>query len=477
MHRLRRVPAPLLALLAATVVCGLSWTLAIPALQGPDESSHIAYVQRIADAHQIPWGGHAEILEASFGPSVSSEQRTAWVWAGLEPLRGNTAAVPLWTAADEAIYLRRARQGASSVRTDGAGSPSYRNPPLAYLYSAIPYALASRGSYFDRVYLMRVANIPLLLAAVLFTWLLAGELFGRARGRQTVAAAAVAMHPVLTDTVSKVSPDAMLIAASAAALYCCARLVRVGLTPASLLCLIGACAFAGLSQGRGLAIALPAIAAVLVAVWPGPLARVSRRRRSAVAVAGAAVVVLVIVVVAARGSVSAMAGFGSYLWQFYLPALPGMSPPPGLPWGVHQVFLERFFATYGQFEVSLPSSLTSLLRGVLLAGLMLAGAALIHHRAALRARAGLAIVLTTAIAGTLLFLHAGAYRSLLVNPADPVITGRYLLAVIPLYGIGVAGALTVLPRRLEGAGAGAVLAGVAILQVSALGHVVERFYA
>ena len=59
---LRRLPAPLLALLAVTALEGLAWLVAMPAFQGPDEGRHIAYVQKIADAHTIPWrSGHGRI--------------------------------------------------------------------------------------------------------------------------------------------------------------------------------------------------------------------------------------------------------------------------------------------------------------------------------------------------------------------------------------------------------------------------------
>jgi hypothetical protein len=58
-----------------------------------------------------------------------------------------------------------------------------------------------------------------------------------------------------------------------------------------------------------------------------------------------------------------------------------------------------------------------------------------------------------------------------------VITGRYLLMLIPLYGLGVAGALSALPGRLRGGVTGALLAFGVLLQIGAFGLVVERFYA
>ena len=48
--------------------------------------------------------------------------------------------------------------------------------------------------------------------------------------------------------------------------------------------------------------------------------------------------------------------------------------------------------------------------------------------------------------GYLALLHAVAFRSLLTS-SDPVITGRYLLPLVVLYGLAIALAVAWLPRR------------------------------
>jgi hypothetical protein len=81
-----------------------------------------------------------------------------------------------------------------------------------------------------------------------------------------------------------------------------------------------------------------------------------------------------------------------------------------------------------------------------------------------------------AVIGYLLLLHAAAFRSLLQGP-DPVITGRYLLPLMPLYGAGIALAVSWLPRRAAVSAAVVTLAGLTVLQVGALALVFTRFYA
>jgi hypothetical protein len=86
-------------------------------------------------------------------------------------------------------------------------------------------------------------------------------------------------------------------------------------------------------------------------------------------------------------------------------------------------------------------------------------------------------VLVGAVVLEVLVLHAAAFRAMLYDPSDPVITGRYLLVLVPLFGAGVAFALSALPGRVRAVATGAALAGAFVLQIAALGEVVGRFYA
>src|SRR3954452_10972592 len=103
--RLRAVPAPLAALLAIAAIELFAWALFNPPLQTGDESGHLAYVQKLVDAHVMPWPAHTRLARDN-GSSISTELGIFEIWSGLEPLRGNLAARPLWTSADEALWQR-----------------------------------------------------------------------------------------------------------------------------------------------------------------------------------------------------------------------------------------------------------------------------------------------------------------------------------------------------------------------------------
>ena len=103
----------------------------------------------------------------------------------------------LGTAVDERIWDEREAGFDRAQRADGGFTSALRNPPAYYLYASLPYLATSSLGIFDQVFFMRLANIPLLLATVLFAWLIAGELFGRRRWLQTLATGAVALQPLL----------------------------------------------------------------------------------------------------------------------------------------------------------------------------------------------------------------------------------------------------------------------------------------
>jgi 4-amino-4-deoxy-L-arabinose transferase-like glycosyltransferase len=464
--------------IGVVLVAALAWTWAVPALQGADEGAHFAYVQKVADAHEIPWlRKHGTYLQAGFGFSVSTEQRTAWIWAGLEPLRGNLAARPLWTTADERIWAAQDAKLPPDAREDGVGSNAFENPPLYYLAAAVPYDIAG-GSFFDRLFAVRLLGVLGLLATVALTWLLAGVVFGGRREAQLVASLAVGLQPVLLDVTTRVTPDALLIPLCAAVLYLMALLALRGwswrLVGLLALAVVAAC----LTQGRAIAFVVPALFAVGVAAWRHwRPRRLSRAATAGLSVVGLVVAVLAFGLYATRFSLGDLSGFWSYVWQFYLPRLPGMHAPIGPHWGVDDVYLSRLFGTFVQFEVAFPRDLLDAIRLAIWAGVVLLVVAAWRHRAALAARRDVILVLGVTAVLVIVALHAAAFRSLLVNPADPVITGRYLLTLVPLYGVAVAGALLALPRRLRALTTGGVVAALFLLQLSAFGLVVERFYA
>ena len=469
LRRVRRVPLPLALLLATATILSLAWIVLLPPLQGPDEVSHFTYVQRIAERHVIPWmpsGGSNN----SGGP-YSTEVNTALTPGGFGPLAANEAARPLWTRADEQLFAR-AVSGAD--RKNGGYTSALRNPPAYYLYEVIPYELGSSGSFFDRELLLRLANIPLLLIALVFVWLLAGELLGRG-ALQYLATAAVACVPQLMNIVATVNPDIALVAEWSAALYLMTLVIRRGPRRGLVMPLAAICIVGGFTQPRSLPLLIPALMAVLLG-----LARERGWRRITPATLGigtALVYVPVVVAWSSRGEGN-VREFASYLWQFYLPKLSFMTTTVGpVDYDIRKGFVDRIFGTLAQLEVVLPPNVENIAWWVTRLGLVALVVALVLKRRALRENAGVAVVLFTAIWTLVLGLHLVAYRSMINTPGDPIITARYLLPLVALFGIAIAIVATVLPRLVRGAYSGLVLAAGVAAQIISLGLLLERFYA
>jgi 4-amino-4-deoxy-L-arabinose transferase-like glycosyltransferase len=464
---------PLVALLVAATVLGIAWCIVLPPLQGPDEPSHFTYTQWIVEHGEIPWQPR-EAIPAQIRP-YSTEVGIALDDSGFAQLGGNASARPWWTPLDERYWANAARGLTDKQRRDEIGEPpSFLNGPFYYLYAAVPYVVARHGSFFDRMMVMRLANIPLLLIALVFVWLVAGELVGR--GWPQVVATAVALSlPQLLNMTASVNPDLMVAAVGSATIYAILLVLKRG-PRARLLGLLGLLCLLGVfTHVRSVPMLVPAGMAVVLAVardrgW----AKVTPLR-----VAGALVVVIAALMLAAA-SVGDLHQFGSYIWQFYLPRLPFMNPdpigPPGH--GFLRAFVDQMFGKLALLEVLPPNGVKVALQVLVLASIAAFAVVLVIRRQGVREHLDVMAVLGIAVFALLAFLHVSAYRNMVLrNPGDPQITGRYLFPLLPLIGSAFALIAATLPRRAAAMFAGLLLAGGVAIQLESLRLLLERFYA
>ena len=485
-RRLRRpaVPRALALLLAVAAVLSIAWSLATPALQGPDESAHIAATERLVE-HGIVFGNSQD--------GLPRELLTLAAVGRLGPLIGNIDARPAWTAFDEQRWKRAdARLGSDARRfvQPVVGPPTQgtsRNPPLYTAYAALAYLASYSGDIVQRIAAMRLANLPLLLVTVAACWLLAAELLPKRPAAPLIAGAVAALQPQLGFLSGTVSPDPMLTAVFSVWILLAVRLLRRGLTLRRALWLSAVAGLALLTHSRG-AVLIPCTGlALLLAVRWSELGR----RARALAVGGAVAVtaggLAVYLTLASSLGISAVGGsqyapggfplrtFASYLWQFYLPRLPWMAPPLGGSYGVRDVYVETFWGTFGSLEVRYPGWVYDLLT---LAVAALAGgvvAVLVARRHRLRAYWRILLLLAVVALSSIGALHVVAFQQLRASPSDPIIVGRHLLVLVAPLTVAVALVLTSLRRAAPYATA-VVLAGLLLLATSGLGLSLARFY-
>lgn len=480
--RFASVPAPLAALLAMAALVSAAWAFVMPPLQGPDELSHIAYVQRLAETHELP-------RSVTGDRYFSTETGPIARWENAPALIGNRNARPAFTELEQRRWEAEERALPAGSRADGTGpNPAGNNGPLYYLYAAVPYEIGSGGSFVDRLYLERLAGIVPLLAVIVFTWLLAGELLGGALWVRTLAAGSVALLPQLSFLSGVVNPDVFLAAIWSGFLWLAVITLKRGLTWPRLIGIGALCLASAATQARGLAILAPALVTVALAAR-----HLFSTRRSKLLAAGGFAAATALMVVAALAFTPALDGapfktpngqpfdiarFLGYTWQFYLPKLPFMDTslaPPGS--GAQPQLLIVFMGAFGWQEVLFPAWVYDLGRVLAIGGLLALVAAVVVRRVEVLRRWDVLAVLAVALVAPVLGLHVTEYLSYVTDSLGAVITGRYLLPLAPLFGLAIAFVASTLPRRYGPYLASAVLTGGALLTLGGLGATAMRFYA
>jgi 4-amino-4-deoxy-L-arabinose transferase-like glycosyltransferase len=476
------VPLPLALLLAFALVQGLAWAAFTLPLHGPDEPAHVAYAQHLAET------GKAPRTTGGDGP-VSTELARAQYEINLRPIFGHAEARPTWSAVEPvAAQLDRIPD---AQRKNGSGPNAVaHNPPLYYAYEAVAYRLSPDRSLFARLFAMRAASVLLYVLTVWLVWLIAAEAFTRPSLR-FLATAVVALHPKLASVAGSVNPDTLLTAVATGFLLAGLRLLRRGPSVGRVAAVAALAGLGALTHGRGLFL-VPAAVVVLgiAAVRTRPaLGRLLRSAAPAAAIllaclAGAYLWTRSSSGGAFGGELGRAAGgvpfdprqFLSYVWQFYLPRMSFMDPSIGGDYGYREMFIDSFFGGFANFEVNLPRSVYDLLEIGVFLGLVvgLYTAAILRPRRLLERWPAVAFAAATFLA-LMALLHISSYRDLQVG-GDPLITGRYLLPCIALFGVAIAWVVGALPRRLRAPAAATVLGGFVAIDVMAFLVNAQRFY-
>jgi hypothetical protein len=439
----RRIPraAYVCALIAS--LSAACWSLITPPFQTPDEPSHFAYVQQLAQTGRLPTSNHDEFSPEEEVALRDLHQAEIQWHPEVKVISSRAAQLTL----NEDLARPFARSG------PGGAGVAASEPPLYYALETIPYGLGSSGTLLDRLELMRLLSALMAGVTALFTFLFVREALPGVPWAWTVGGLGAALAPLLGFTSGAVNPDAMLCAVSAAGFYCIARAFRRGLT-------------------RGLAIAIGVLIAVgfltklnFVGLAPGLMlglvvlafrgvhedssARTSRRAFGLMALAMTIAVSPVAayavhnllehhptlgLVSTAVHLVNGQESLGSevvYIWQLYLPRLPGMvNYFPGIS-TIRQLWFDRAIGFYGWLDTDFPVWVYDL--ALLPAGLiaLLSLRTLIARRAALGRRLPELLVYLAMSIGLMVLIGADFHLHRISEGAgygEP----RYLLPLLPL---------------------------------------------
>ena len=473
-----RPPAPLAWLLAVVAVFGVAWSLLVPPFQEPDEGAHFAYAQSLAERFALPGDPHRGI--GSDDQAAIDQESNASTEEFAPQLTNATA----WNPSLNEAYKRRA--AADPSRSNGGGpNPASVNPPLYYLYDDIGYWITYAGNGVDRLYAMRIWSDTLLLLTVLGAWLLAGEVLGRRRLAQLACAATAGLVPMETAISSSINPDGMLVATWTFALWLGARVILRGGRRRDVVALGAVTGAAIMTKSTSYALVLPVLLAMALG-WrrAAPGERDSVAPVIALGVLAAPVLGWVALTRSlARPALNGVPGGGtspivtqflSYVEQFYLPRIPGLTPlrrTPGLP--LYETWIRQGWGVFGWVSVPMPEWIYGVLSVVSAGVAALAVNVLARFRD--RRRLELLAFFAFCLVALLGLLHVTDYLQI-IGTGYTLLQGRYVLPLVALFGLAVGLCITRLPARWRGPGCGAVLAGLLVLQVLALATVGRGFY-
>jgi 4-amino-4-deoxy-L-arabinose transferase-like glycosyltransferase len=234
--------------------------IVFPPFSGHDEVAHYAYLRTVATDHRVP------VI-----PDLA-EWRKAWTSRSDLPgdllpkdIYRYCAYVLDWNYCEDEKWKNNppvAVTYAGQFYPHGWNYAS-NHPPLYYVVMTPVYLATDFGTPAQQQYVLRTATIPIGMAIVLLTFLIARLLFPRDSLIPTVAATFVAFQTQLSYESAMINNDILLVAFFTLALYILVRGMRQGFT-------LGSAAALGLVVGLGLLTKasmitiLPIVAIVLV---------------------------------------------------------------------------------------------------------------------------------------------------------------------------------------------------------------------
>jgi 4-amino-4-deoxy-L-arabinose transferase-like glycosyltransferase len=448
---MRRLPPAAWACMAVAGLNAACWSLITPPFQTPDEPSHYAYTQDLLETGGLP-SSPLEEFSTSEGVALRDLHQPQ--------VRYNPQNHTIFTAAAQhQLEVDLARPFSSVSHSAGVATAE---PPLYYALEAIPYYVGSGGTVLDRLALMRLLSSLMAALTAFFVFLFVRETLPGAPWAWTVGGLGAAFAPLLGLMGGSVNPDSLLFAISAALLYLLARGFRRGFTP-GLAALSGAAIAIGVITKLSFAGLLPGalLGLVVLTVRARRTSRGAAYRSLALALTIAASLPSIYVVTnlltgrAAYGTLTSnvtsttgrsLASELSYIWQFYLPRLPGMhSYFPGILTPV-KFWIDGFVGLYGWVDTVFPAWVYELaLVPIGLIGVLLLSG-IFQGRLSLRSRLSELCVYGTMAIGLASVVGASDYLEY------PLSTGsyaqpRYLMPLLALYGAALAVAARGAGRR------------------------------
>ena len=489
----RRIPRAGRACFLIAFVNVAIWTVVIPPFQVPDEISHFAYAQYLAETGSPP-------PQTANAGQYSPQQLAAMQFTDWYSVIGQPALSRGIFTEPQEQRLRAGIATSNDPLGPGGATVATAQPPLYYALEVIPYWLSPSNDIFARLELMRLLSALMAACTVLAIFLFLRELVPGTPWAWTVGALMVAFQPMFAFIGAGVQGDNLLYLASALTFLTTARAWRRGLTVRRGAAIGAVLAVGMLAKLTFLALVPGALVALALLAWRARSAGrrpVLRALAAAVAVAGAPVLLYALLNVTVWNRGSALAGglasvtssiapattsvrwhqIIDYTWEMFFPRLFFMNHAffPAGPWQLWQLWLDGSIGHFGWLDYAFPQWVYNDFRDLVYGLAALGAIGLWRVRRALRSLAGLLVsyaVMGLGLIGVIGYLAANA--ALAGQPPFP--QARYLFPLLALYALAIVLATKGLPRRWAPV-LGALLVALAMAHnLFAITLTISRYY-
>ncbi len=455
-----RIPRAGRVCFAIAFVNAAIWGVVVPPFQVPDEISHFAYAQYLAETGKAPPQGA--------GAQYSDEEQGVLERLDFFAVIGRAGQRGILTPAENHAVSAFLATHPSPVGQGGASSTT-NQPPLYYALEAIPYWLSPSADILTRLALMRLLSALMAACTVLAVFLFLRELLPRTPWAWTVGALTVAFQPTFDFIAAGVHGDNLLFLASTLTFLLLLRAYRRGLTMRRAVA-IGAVIAAGVLAKLTFIALLPGIAlALLLLCWRARGQGAGRALAMlavmvAVAFLPVALYALLNVAVWHRGGItagglagatnSALPGGGTitlhqtldYTWQLYLPKLWFMNHTYFPEDPIWATWLDGSIGHFGWLDYTFPGWVYSDGQNILygLAALALIG--VVRLRRGIRSVLPIFACFAVMAIGLLGAIGYAGIRYQL-STGYPFAQARYLFPLVALYALFIVLAASAAPRR------------------------------
>jgi 4-amino-4-deoxy-L-arabinose transferase-like glycosyltransferase len=485
---LKRAPRAAWICALIAVLNATAWSVITPPFQGRDEVDHFAYVAHLAETRELP--------HRTPGTPYTYPSEEALVMEGLHyfQVRFSPFEPSISSDAQQAILNQDASAG-QALNDDPQANGASSAPPFFYALQIIPYELGG-SNILVKLQLMRLLDALLGGLTALLVFLFLRVTVPRVPWAASVAAICAALQPTFAFTTGSLNPDALLYPLSAAVFLLIAYGFRDVLTMRRAVLLGIVIGFGFVTYLSFVGFAAGAIAGLIVLAI-----RDARRqgggRKALTAPATAIAIGLIPPVLYAFenlirgrplfGAVSTVgkqveAGAGSlfdkisYIWELFLPRLPGMTPYfHGLStW--REIWFDRSVGLYGWMDTMFPGWVENIALVLAVIVAALCGRELYVRRGAVRERLPELSSYALISLGVLVMLGIASYNGDAVEHEIAIGEPRYLIVLLPLLGAALA-------LAIRGAGRRWIPVAGAAMVVLFLGHdvfsqlqVIARYY-